>query len=306
MKNAPLIYFLPDNDAQTTAFSPESYKKLCTATDIPTNLQRYGSATALADRLNEYAHELYCKTIVAIGKVISGENLPNLLKNLSVPVDRPAAALPNTAPIDYVRLDHRLHFFAVPDLESAQVLTVLLSRYHAIASGQLLSARAYSLSRMLRNLDTSIATAESCTGGLIVKALTDNAGASAYVKGGACTYTAASKEAILKVPSETIARRGIVSAETARAMALGAQRLYAADIALATTGVAGPGPDADGNPEGCVWTAVAINDCCSSYAYQPLENCPLLDRNAIRQGASLFLLEKLQQQLQTLAPQEHL
>ncbi|MBL3677665.1 MAG: CinA family protein [Alphaproteobacteria bacterium] len=102
-----------------------------------------------------------------------------------------------------------------------------------------------------------IATAESCTGGLIAGALTGPPGASRAFTHGFVTYANAAKTDLLGVPGHLIARKGAVSAEVARAMAAGALRRSGADIALATTGIAGPGGATPGKPLGLVYIALA-------------------------------------------------
>lgn len=102
----------------------------------------------------------------------------------------------------------------------------------------------------------SIATAESLTGGGLCARLVDVPGASETVRGGVCTYATELKADILGVDRAHLARTGPVDAEVARQMAQGARRLFGADIALSTTGVAGPGP-ADGYPAGTVHIACA-------------------------------------------------
>src|SRR5262245_46364107 len=87
----------------------------------------------------------------------------------------------------------------------------------------------------------TIATAESCTGGLVVGALTEIPGSSAVVLCGFITYSNAAKESMLGVPSEVLQRHGAVSQATAQAMAQGALAISPADLAVAITGVAGPG-----------------------------------------------------------------
>lgn len=100
----------------------------------------------------------------------------------------------------------------------------------------------------------TIATAESLTGGALCARLVDVAGASETVRGGVCTYATDLKASVLGVPQERLARTGPVDREVALDMARGAARLFGADIALSTTGVAGPGP-ADGHPAGTVHIA---------------------------------------------------
>ena len=108
-----------------------------------------------------------------------------------------------------------------------------------------------------RALGLRLATAESCTGGLIAVALTGAPGASEAFTHGFVTYSNAAKTAMLGVPPPLIARRGAVSQEVARAMALGARKRSGADLAVAVTGIAGPGGATPGKPVGLVYIALA-------------------------------------------------
>ncbi|MEQ8296631.1 MAG: nicotinamide-nucleotide amidohydrolase family protein [Nitratireductor sp.] len=102
-----------------------------------------------------------------------------------------------------------------------------------------------------------LATAESCTGGMIAAALTDIAGSSAVVDRGFVTYSNEAKMEMLGVTGATLAAHGAVSAETARAMASGALARSWADLAVSVTGVAGPGGGSAEKPVGLVWFGVA-------------------------------------------------
>lgn len=102
-----------------------------------------------------------------------------------------------------------------------------------------------------------LATAESCTGGLIAASCTELAGSSAWFERGFVTYSNAAKTELLGVPAELIDRHGAVSEEVARAMAAGALAHSRADIAVAVTGVAGPSGGSDAKPVGTVWLAWA-------------------------------------------------
>lgn len=105
-----------------------------------------------------------------------------------------------------------------------------------------------------------VATAESCTGGLVAAALTEIAGSSDVVDRGFVTYSNAAKQAMLDVPADTLARFGAVSRQTAEAMAQGALAESAADLAVSITGVAGPGGGSPDKPVGLVhFTAAARN-----------------------------------------------
>jgi nicotinamide-nucleotide amidase len=101
------------------------------------------------------------------------------------------------------------------------------------------------------------ATAESCTGGWIAKALTDIAGSSHWFCEGFVTYSDESKARRLGVPRAVLARHGAVSEATVRAMAAGALRRSNAQVAVAVTGIAGPGGAVPGKPVGTVWLAWA-------------------------------------------------
>ena len=102
-----------------------------------------------------------------------------------------------------------------------------------------------------------IATAESLTGGALVSRLVDVPGASSSIAGGAVCYSARTKTAVLGVDAAALERDGAVTERVAREMAEGALRLYDADLAVSTTGVAGPGPDHRGIPAGTVHLALA-------------------------------------------------
>jgi nicotinamide-nucleotide amidase len=103
----------------------------------------------------------------------------------------------------------------------------------------------------------TLATAESSTGGLVAKLLTDNAGSSTYFRGAAVTYSNDAKRDLLGVGEGLLAAHGAVSEEVALAMSLGARRRFRADLALAVTGIAGPGGGSAEKPVGLVYIALA-------------------------------------------------
>jgi nicotinamide-nucleotide amidase len=102
----------------------------------------------------------------------------------------------------------------------------------------------------------TIATAESCTGGLLVARLTDPPGASDYVKGGIVAYANDAKVAQAGVPAKLIERHGAVSEQVARALAEGARAKLGADVGVGVTGLAGPGGGTEEKPVGLVWLSV--------------------------------------------------
>ncbi len=123
-----------------------------------------------------------------------------------------------------------------------------------------LLARAEKLLADARAEGVKIATAESCTGGLVAGLLTEIPGSSDVVERGFVTYSNQAKHELLGVPDALMVRHGAVSAEVARAMASGALKHSHADLAVAVTGIAGPGGGTEGKPVGLVHLAVARGD----------------------------------------------
>lgn len=133
-----------------------------------------------------------------------------------------------------------------------------------------------------------LATAESCTGGMVAAACTDLAGSSAWLERGFVTYSNAAKTQMLDVDAQLIATHGAVSEPVARAMAQGALQHSAAQVALAITGVAGPGGGSEAKPVGTVWFAFAgpwgVHSEVQHFGG---------DRAAVRQAAALHALLRL-------------
>ena len=130
-----------------------------------------------------------------------------------------------------------------------------------------LQAQVEALASVLRRRGWMLTTAESCTGGLIAAACTSVAGSSDWFERGFVSYSNAAKGDMLGVPAALIAAHGAVSAEVAGAMAEGALAHSTAQIALAVTGVAGPGGGSVAKPVGTVWMAVSVKEkgkCCAT------------------------------------------
>jgi len=103
----------------------------------------------------------------------------------------------------------------------------------------------------------TVAAAESCTGGLVAGAITEVGGSSGYFRGGVVSYANEAKIALLAVPADLLATHGAVSAQVARAMAAGIRSRLETDLAVAVTGVAGPGGGTAAKPVGLTYVAVA-------------------------------------------------
>ncbi len=110
---------------------------------------------------------------------------------------------------------------------------------------------------LLKEKGVTLAAAESCTGGLVSKRMTDLPGASEVYLGGAVTYAVSSKTAILGIPAELIEEKGVVSREVAAAMASGVRERFDSDLGIGITGIAGPDSDGSGTPVGSVFVALA-------------------------------------------------
>ena len=153
--------------------------------------------------------------------------------------------------------------------------------------------------QQLTEKSLKIATAESCTGGLISKLLTDVPGASAAFDGGVCTYSNDMKEKLLGVSHETLAAYGAVSEQTAKEMADGVRKLFSADFGLATTGIAGPDGGTAEKPVGLVYVGVATGDSVQAHKLLLKRNYKN-PRDFIREYASMhalsFILEALKAQ----------
>jgi len=147
---------------------------------------------------------------------------------------------------------------------------------------------------LARSQGITIATAESCTGGMVSAALTDIAGSSAIFDRGFVTYTNAAKMELLNVQSKSLDQHGAVSEQVAQEMALGALAHSNASLSVAITGIAGPG-GSDFKPEGRVCSAVAHNG--KIVVTQTIE-FGALGRDRVRQAARDHALSLLLKRLE--------
>ncbi|MBU0499641.1 MAG: nicotinamide-nucleotide amidase [Gammaproteobacteria bacterium] len=139
-----------------------------------------------------------------------------------------------------------------------------------------------------------LAVAESCTGGWIAKALTDVPGSSAWFDRGYLTYSNEAKQEMLGVDGAILRERGAVSEETVRAMAAGALERSPADLAVAVSGIAGPGGGSEAKPVGTVWLAWAERNGPSLARRQQFSG----DRTQVRAQAVVAALQGLLDLLQ--------
>ncbi|WP_303284906.1 nicotinamide-nucleotide amidase [Marinobacter sp. SS8-8] len=149
--------------------------------------------------------------------------------------------------------------------------------------------------RLLRTGRT-VATAESCTGGWVAKVLTDRAGSSAYVLGGLVTYSNEAKQGLLGVTRKSLDEHGAVSEPVVREMVAGALVATGADIAVAISGVAGPGGGSKEKPVGTVWFAWGSAPADTVAVVRHFEG----NRGQVRRQAVLFALQGVSEFLNEL------
>src|SRR3954464_1422901 len=144
----------------------------------------------------------------------------------------------------------------------------------------------------------TIVTAESLTGGNVSARITTISGSSGYFLGGIVAYSNEAKASLLGVAEETLATRGAVSAECAREMAEGARRAFGADVAVATTGIAGPGGATERKPVGLVYIAFASQDGITAEEFH-FPGGRAMVTEASTEAALLMLLHGLKRRLGT-------
>ncbi len=159
-----------------------------------------------------------------------------------------------------------------------------------MAGSELLRALAEQVLRACEARGWMLATAESCTGGMVAAALTDIPGSSSVVERGFVTYSDAAKAECLGVPATLIEAHGAVSEAVARAMAAGALGHSRADLAVAVTGIAGPGGGSEDKPEGLVHVACARRGSATTHARVELG---AIGRDGVREASVRHALAML-------------
>lgn len=197
-----------------------------------------------------YSHNIM---IFGMGESSVESRLSGLMNSLENPTLAPYA---KTAE---VRL--RVTAKAASEAEAEELMKPVIEKVYAEVGDYIYGVDVDSLEeaafKLLREKGLRFCSAESCTGGLIAKRITDIPGASSVFDGGVVSYTNDVKAGLLGVPREVLEQYGAVSEPVARAMAEGALKVMGSDIALAATGVAGPDKDENGNEVGTVFVALA-------------------------------------------------
>lgn len=152
------------------------------------------------------------------------------------------------------------------------------------------------LAELLEQQGLTLATAESCTGGWVAKIVTDRPGSSAYMMAGLVTYSNEAKQMILGVDPQVLDEHGAVSEPVVRQMVAGAVRATGADVAVAISGIAGPGGGSEEKPVGTVWFAWGSGPGHMETSVQHFEG----DREAVRRQAVLYALQGVTRFLEPL------
>ncbi|GAA3571036.1 CinA family protein [Marinobacter xestospongiae] len=161
------------------------------------------------------------------------------------------------------------------------------------ATDQQLWLAGETLAGVLEHQGLTITTAESCTGGWVAKVLTDRPGSSVYLHSGLVTYSNDAKQRLLGVTSDSLAAHGAVSEPVVREMVAGALKVTGTDLAVATSGVAGPGGGSVQKPVGTVWFAWGTRDDIRT------ARCWFDgDREAVRRQSVLYVLQSVTEFLQ--------
>jgi nicotinamide-nucleotide amidase len=165
-----------------------------------------------------------------------------------------------TFPDNFLRPVARAKTAEEADARIAEVTRAIRARLGPIVYGEGDETMESTVGRLLKERGCSVATAESCTGGLIAERLTDVPGSSAYFLGGIVAYSNNAKATLLGVSEAVLEGAGAVSEPVVRAMAEGARERFGSDYGVATSGISGPGGGTDEKPVGLVWIALATAD----------------------------------------------
>jgi len=198
--------------------------------------------------------------------------------------------------VDFPQILVKLRAEGVNERDTASVLEETCRKTREILRGHIFAEDGETMdsavAALFREKGLTLSLAESCSGGLVAKRITDMPGSSAYFLEGAVTYSNAAKIRILGVSSQLLEEKGAVSSEVALAMARGIRKLSGSDIGMAVTGIAGPAGGSEEKPAGTVFIALATHSGCHAKGYRFSG-----DRSKIRTIASFMALNWLRRYL---------
>lgn len=235
---------------------------------VPVEMKRMLDETVIPAVLSRKKDDRLLRTRMFRVFGLSETQIEGRLKDVARPADGLSVAYCVNFPEVYVKLriegDGEARLSAILDDACAKVRELLGDFLFAQGDDTIDTV----VARLFREKGVTLSLAESCTGGLIAKRVTDMSGSSAYFVEGAVTYSNDAKSRALDVPVELIGEKGAVSSAVAMAMAKGIRRKSGSDIALAVTGVAGPNGGTEEKPVGTVYLALAGPSDCKAKHYK--------------------------------------
>jgi nicotinamide-nucleotide amidase len=239
--------FAKTDDIQIVAMPgvPREMKEMFTRSILPTLQKAAGKNVTLVTKLNTFG----------LGESLIGERIKDLMTRGA----NPAVGTTANDGIVSVRI-YATGQKEIAETATAQLKKTLNDRLHPFIYGENTETLQAAVAKLLLQNKYTLTTAESCTGGLLSKFLTDIPGSSAYFPRGWITYSNLAKHEDLNVSQELLETHGAVSEQVAKAMADGAKKFAQTDYALAITGVAGPDGGTESKPVGTVWIALAAPD----------------------------------------------
>lgn len=273
-KGNSTLYAMPGVPFETEAALPDVVADIVahypTDNILHRNIMTYGMAeSALAKKISDWED--------ALPKEVHLAYLPDPLKGVRLRLSIYSGSLDNETQV----LDNKID-------ELSKILGDVIYSFQDDTLEE-------AIGRILKENNLTLSAAESCTGGEIAHLITTVPGSSAYFLGSVTSYAVSVKEKVLGVPAEVIEKYGVVSSETACAMADGVRKLTGSDYAVSTTGYAGPGGGDERYPEGTVWVGVATPEGVFSEKFNYKND---RRRNIQRFAASAlhFLLKQIQRQ----------
>ncbi|MEN9486411.1 MAG: hypothetical protein RIR56_99 [Bacteroidota bacterium] len=219
----------------------------------------------IKNQIIPYLQEKFEQNFI-VSRIISVVNFPESL--LSETIETWELALPSTISLSYLPIANRVKLRLTATGKNEEILNQQLdeeiTKLKPLIQDNIISENGDSIEEILHDLliskNLTISTAESCTGGELSHLITSVSGSSQYFLGGICTYQIQKKTEILCVSEDLIKEKTVVSEEVAQAMSLGCQKLFKTDIALSTTGVAGPNSDEFESEVGTVFYSIRVHN----------------------------------------------
>ena len=248
----------------------------------------------IKNQIIPYLQEKFEQNFI-VSRIISVVNFPESL--LSETIETWELALPSTISLSYLPIANRVKLRLTATGKNEEILNQQLdeeiTKLKPLIQDNIISENGDSIEEILHDLliskNLTISTAESCTGGELSHLITSVSGSSNYFLGGICTYQTQKKSEILGVSESLIQEKTVVSEEVAQAMSLGCQKLFKTDIALSTTGVAGPNSDEFESEIGTVFYSIRVQNFEKTFKLY----LPHLERKDFMNFVSMKVLQDL-------------